>query len=210
MSDEVKVNDSEFIVDDFYGEPLDLIKYINTNNADEFMSFLIDEAIDFYVNNEFSPIIEQQKVDGFVIDYYFLADCLSKFIENKIMQVADDEKVAKNARLKFKDDFTESGESFIKNAALLLGVFDYLNIVIFQKKSNTVFARTVYSTENEIGEILPFVMASVFLHKDRIPLFEKNLKRIGNKNNYKVEAFGKSIGSVLLKFGRSNAPVFQF
>jgi hypothetical protein len=210
MSDVENVNEREYMVDDFYSEPFDIIKYLRVENTDEFVDYIISLAIDFYEENEYSPIIEQQKEDRFVVDYYFLVDCLSKFIEKQVMEETGDEKIVKNVRRKFKNDFTETGDSFAKNAALFLGIFDFLGIVIFQKRGYTLYTRTLYSTFNSYGEVVPFVLASIFLSTSKIEKFKRNLKVIGGKSKYKVEAFGRSLGPVLLRFGRESKTVKQF
>ena len=209
MSDERNVSENGLMVDNFYAEPYDVFKYLRSENVDEFINFLIDSAINFYEENSFSPIIEQ-KDERFVIDYYFVVDCLSKFIENKVMVQVDDIKFVKSVRIKFKNDFAESGDLFAKNASFLLAILDYLDILVYQKRGTALFSRTLYSTFDSYGEQIPFVIASIFMHTNKFKSFERNLKMIGRKDNYKVEAFGRSLGSVLLKFGRKGKTVKQF
>jgi len=208
MSDEVN---NGVMVDDFYSEPLDIVKYINTDTADEFMTFLVDEAIDFFMTNEYSPIVEQQKFDGFVIDYYFLANCLSRFIEKKVEKVVDDDgDFVKNVRRKVKSDFAEDGDLFLKNAKYFLSVLDYFDVIVFSKKGMGIFSKTLYSTQDRSGEKIVFVLSGIFMHNSRIKSFERNLKKIGTKNNYKMEAYGRAIAGLLLKFGRQKQKVLQF
>ena len=210
MSDVENVNVDEYMVDDFYGEPYDIVKFISPTNVDEFMTFLVDEAVDFFEDNQYSPIIEQQKENRFVIDYYFIVDSFSKYIEKQVMEMTGDEEIVKNVRRKFKNDFADAGSYFAKNASLFLGIFDFLGVVIFQKRGYTVYTRTLYSVMNSYGEVVPFVLASIFLNTEKITKYKRNLNIIGSKNKYKVEAFGKSLGPVLLRFGRENKTVKQF
>ena len=201
---------NDVMIDDFYAEPMDIVKYINTDTADEFMTFVVDMAIDFYMENEYSPIVEQQKFDGFVIDYYFLADCLSRFIEERVMRSVNDEKFVKNVRRKIKSDFAEDGDLFLKNAKYFLSVLDFLDVIVFSKKGMGIFSKTLYSTQDTYGEKIVFVLSGIFMHNSRIKSFERNLKKIGTKNNYKMEAYGRAIAGLLLKFGRQKQKVLQF
>lgn len=209
MSDEVN---NSVMVDDYYAEPFDIVKYINTDNADEFMSFLIDEAIDFYVENEYSPIIEQQKFDGFVIDYYFIADCLSKFIENVVLKSVEDEKFVKNVRSKFKSDFTGEGELFWKNARLLLSVLSFLDIVASSVNARYIFAQTAYSyVSSSIGDEEVFLLKSVFLNNKKTEKYKTNLIKIGSKAQYKMLGFGqRAISNLALKLLKKEKKLRQF
>jgi len=211
MSDEVN---NSVMVDDFYAEPFDIVKYINTDSANEFMNFLVDEAIDFYMENEYSPIIEQQKFDGFVIDYYFIADCLSKFIENVVMKSVDDEKFVKNVRRKFKNDFADNEKNvlFWKNARFLLGILCFLDIVIMNSNSRYLFSQTAYSfSSDSTGDDEVFLIFGVFLNNEKIEDYKTNLVKIGSKSQYKMLGFGqRAVSNLALKLLKKEKKMGQF
>jgi hypothetical protein len=209
MSDEVNVKENEYMIDDFYAEPFDVVKYVNTDSVDEFMELIVDEAISYYEDNDYSPIIEQ-KDDRFVIDYYFAIDCLSKFIENQVMKIVNDEKFVKNVRRKIKNDLAESGGTFAKNAGFTLATLDFLDILIYQKRTKSFYSRTLYSSHDRSGDTIVFVTASIFMHSSFVEKYARNLRKIGNRDVYKVEAFGNALGPVLLKFGKKGKTVKQF
>ena len=207
MSDEK----SDLMIEDFYAEPMDIVKYINTDTADEFMTFLVDEAIDFFMTNEYSPIVEQQKFDGFVIDYYFLADCVSKFIEKRVEKVVDDDgDFVKNVRRKIKSDFAEDGDLFWKNAKILLAFLNFLDIIV--SSSKYIFSQTAYSyISSSTGTDEFFLLNSVFLNNEKIEKFQTNLVKIGSKSKYKMVGFGKrAISNLALKLLKKEKKLRQF
>jgi len=209
MSDEK----SDLMIEDFYVEPMDIVKYINTDTADEFMTFLVDEAIDFFMTNEYSPIVEQQKFDGFVIDYYFLADCVSKFIEKRVEKVVDDDgDFVKNVRRKVKSDFAGEGELFWKNAKILLAFLNFLDIIVLSSSSKYIFSQTAYSyISSSTGTDEFFLLNSVFLKNEKIEKFQTNLVKIGSKSKYKMVGFGKrAISNLALKLLKKEKKLRQF
>jgi len=215
MNDEKNVVESNVMVDDYYAEPFDVVKYLNTDSCDEFMSLLIDEAIDFYVDRQFSPIIEKEKNEkgnGAVVEYNFLINTMSRLIEKKVMKMTNDEKIVKNVRIKFKQDFSESGEDFNDNASFILAIFSFLKVVVFYRKNRYFLTRTAYSYFNHTSmtdEV--FLFSGVILHSRFIERYQAEIKKIGQKNNYKMLGFGSGfVSGLILKLQREEKKIIQF
>ena len=218
MSDVENVNVDEYMVDDFYGEPYDIVKFISPTNADEFMSFLIDEAVDFYVDKQYSPIIQKEKIEkkekvnGAVVDYNFLVDTLSRFIEKKVMSEVRDEKFVKNVRRKFKNDFSESGNDFNENASFVLAILSFLKIVVFYRKNRYFLTRTAYSyfCHDKMNDEV-FLFSGVILNSQFTEKYNEEINKIGNKKDYKMLGFGASfVSRLILKLQREEKKIIQF
>ena len=164
------------------------------------------------MENKYSPIVEQQKFDGFVIDYYFLADCLSRFIEARVMENVNDEKFVKNVRRKIKSDFASEGDLFWKNAKFLISILEFLCLIVLSSGSKYLISQTAYSFVSiSSGEEEYFLLNSVFLNNKKIERFQTNLVKIGSKSLYKMHCFGKrAISNLTLKLMKAEKKLRQF
>jgi len=69
----------------------DIVKYFRSSDCERFMNFVVEEAIKYFKENGYSPIVENGKKDfvSYGIDYFFLVKCLAKFIEFNVKEGED-------------------------------------------------------------------------------------------------------------------------
>ncbi len=200
------MEENEIMVQDIYSGVLDIVKFLKGERLNEFVGFMLDESVRTYEEKGVSPIIEQEKFDGFSVDYYFLVGCLARYAGNSVP-----DNLSGNLEASIKLDFGQR-EGHMRNGRLIVLALDILGVTIFKIYKGFMYTKVCYLNEqsNTYFAISGISFKRDFL-EDNFSEKMNSLKRVANKKENKLLGFGpRTFTKMLMDHSGGKDKLFLF
>jgi len=195
-------------INKIYTEPIDIFKFFQFGHKEKLFDLIITEAERFYDKHGMSPIVQQEKFDGYMIDYFFLVRCLVKFMENNIRGDSLREKL----KIRIERDFfeKENNDDFFRNGKLLVAILSYCDFILSPKQNRFLYTNLYYFNEDETKAMIFSSLVLNFKVSEEKDI-KDILRRIGSKKKYKIYGLGiKKFESFLNKISAEGQKLFNF
>ena len=189
---------------DFYSEPLDIARFLRAGGAIEVLKEVVKEAEEMFKNKGISPIVKQQKVDLFGLDYFFLVSGMLNYVYRVVRNNSGDDNLAQLVADLVKNDFGSKGS--IKNVRLLINLFDHAGILLSNQSKKWTYTVQLF-TSRASHFLISGVAISNYAFDEGGATLKDKCEYLGGKNNFTLVATGPSVFRKAIDL---SMPVFTF
>ena len=175
---------------DFYSEPLDIARFLRAGGAIEVLKELVKEAEEMFKNKGISPIVKQQKVDLFGLDYFFLLSGMLNYVYRVVRNNSGDDNLAQLVADLVKNDFGSKGS--IKNVRLLINLFDHAGILLSNQSKKWTYTVQLYKSRTTYF-VISNIAVNGYIFEDVGPSIRGIFDHIGSKERYTLLGTGPSV-----------------
>ncbi len=184
----MSVETDERNITDYYMSAFDIAGILRSN-CDDFIEYVVQQAENFFVKENYSPIVEQNKRKSYMIDYFFLVKCLADYGKVYIEKNYDaDENVSEILRSRIRNDFGQ-GKELIKHGKFFIMVLNFFGYIIPSSHPKFMYMQICYERKDTD---LVFVQNAILLNGKGIERFKDRLSKFCENSMYTELAKGPS------------------